>query len=126
MSVTEETFQPEISELKAGVTRNISLMSVTEETSQPEISELNESACQNMPDMSVTEETSQSEKSPSKESANQNIPDMSVTDERSGVSVARYSMFLALVNARYMDSHCISPHCSMDCSLDALDVFVLR
>ena len=60
--------------------------------------------------MSVTPETSHGEMSPLKESASANIWDMSVTPERSGTSVARYTMFVALPNAEFIDSHWMSPH----------------
>ena len=70
--------------------------------------------------MSVTEETSHPERSPLKDWAEKNILDMSVTNDRSGASVARYTIFDAPLNACLMDSHCISPHCSIDCSFRAL------
>ena len=93
---------------------NMPDMSVADETFQVDTSPLKARATANMPLMSVTEETSQLERLPLKRRANLNISDMSVTEDRSGASVARYTMFVAKVNAFLIDSHRISPHCSID------------
>ena len=94
MSVTEETFQPEMSPSKALVSKNMLAMSVTPETSQPE-------------------------RSPSKVRAPENMLFMSVTPERSGASVASYIMSEAPAKADAIEVHRLEPHWSIETSLYA-------
>ena len=126
MLPTPETFQDERSELKEEASSNMYGISVTWETSHPERSELKEEASSNMRDMLVTPETSHPERSPLKEEASSNMRDMLVTSERSGTSFALYTMFDAPRNADSIDSHLVSPHCSIDNSLFALGCCQLR
>ena len=79
--------------------RNIESMSVTLETFHPEMSPLKLVAFRNIESMSVTVETSHPEMSPLKLVAFRNIESMSVTPDRSGVSVALYTMLDAPRNA---------------------------
>ena len=95
-------------------------MSLAAETSQEEMSPSKEAAFWNAPIMLVTDETSQEEMSPSKEEAPWNMWRMLVTSDRSGESAARYTIDDAPSNANSIDSHCVSPHWSMDRSFAAL------
>ena len=61
MSVTDETFQAEMSWLKEEAFQNMLFVLVTEETSHVLRGWLKEEASVNMPDMSVTDETFQAE-----------------------------------------------------------------
>ena len=69
--------------------------------------------------MSVTPETSQEDRSPSKDDAVRNMPPMSRTPDRSGTSVALYTMLRAPEKAFSILVHCVSPHWSIERSLDA-------
>ena len=95
-------------------------MSVIPETFQDDMSPLKARAIANMLLMSVTEETFQLERLPLKRRANMNISEVSVTADRSGASVARYTIFDAPLNAPLIDSQRMSPHCSIDCSFSEL------
>ena len=105
---------------------NIQFMLVTAETSQPEMSPLKEEAPLNVLSMLVTVETFQSERLPLKEEASRNMFCIEVTCDRSGASVALYSMPEAPQNAPLMEDHSMSPHWSMDASLDAVESVLPR
>ena len=79
-----------------------------------------------MEDVSSTDETSQLEMSPLNEVAPSNMPDMSVTPDKLGASVALYSMLEAPWNAFAMEDHLISPHWSIEASLDAVEADLPR
>ena len=102
------------------VPASISDMSVAAETFQPDMSPLKGRAMANIWDMSVTDETSQLERLPLNMKACMNISEVSVTADRSGASVARYTMFIAPLNAPLIDFQRMSPHCSIDCSFNGL------
>ena len=71
--------------------------------------------------MSVTCETFQPEMSPLKDESS-NMPLISCTPDRSGASVALYIIIIMLpvpLKALFILVHCVSPHWSMDLSLEA-------
>ena len=71
-----------------------------------------------MLDMSVTCETFQPEMLPLKDEFS-NMPLISCTPDRSGASVALYTMLDAPRKAFSMLVHCVSPHWSIETSLEA-------
>ena len=66
------------------------------------------------------------EMSPLKEEASRNMFCIEVTRDKSGASAALYSMPEAPLNAPLMEDHSMSPHWSMDASLDAVEPVAAR
>ena len=123
MSVTEETSHDQMLPLKEVARSNIEDMSVTEETFQLDMSPLKDVAPENMLSVSVTEETSQADRLPLKYVASWNMALMSVTRDRSGASVALYIMLEASSNEPYMELHVAFPHWTSATSFAALVEF---
>ena len=101
-------------------------MPVTAETFQLEMSPLKTEAPSNMSSMLVTAETFHSDRSPSNLEARLNMFSMLDTPERFGTSEALYFILDVYKNAFFMEDHSMSPHWSMDASLDAVEPVLPR